>query len=281
VPEGLPQIVDAHVHLFPDKLFNAVYSWLDEHAWPIRYKRSSPEHIEFLTSRGISRIVGLHYTHGPGMAAKLNSYMAGLCKEYPQLIGTATVYPGEENAAGILEDGFRQGLSGVKLHAHVQFFEMDSPAMREVYEVCAKHDKPLVMHVGREPKSPVFPYPRDPYDICSASKLEWVIREYSDLRVCVPHLGADEFEEYANLIEKYDNLWLDVAMAIADYLPIEDPPYVKDMRADRIMYGTDFPNIPYAWDRELKRLCEMGLSEEALARILGKNALELFLKESD
>ena len=38
----------------------------------------------------------------------------------------------------------------------------------------------------------------------------------------------------------------------------------------------DFPSIPYAWDREIRKLSSLGLSEAALAGILGKNAIELF-----
>jgi len=45
---------------------------------------------------------------------------------------------------------------------------------------------------------------------------------------------------------------------------------------DRIMYGSDFPQLPYAWDRELKKLRELGLSEESLRLILSQNAVEFF-----
>jgi len=48
------------------------------------------------------------------------------------------------------------------------------------------------------------------------------------------------------------------------------------MRIDRVMYGTDFPNIPYAWDREVKQLLQLGLPERSLERVLGKNAVEFF-----
>jgi predicted TIM-barrel fold metal-dependent hydrolase len=48
------------------------------------------------------------------------------------------------------------------------------------------------------------------------------------------------------------------------------------MRADRIMYGTDFPNIPYAWDRELRRLCKAATADETLELILGSNAQDFF-----
>ncbi len=279
IADSLPSVIDAHVHLFPDELFAAIWAWFDQYAWPIRYKLNSLQVIEFLVSRGIDRIVGLHYAHRPGVARYLNLYMASLCKSCPQLIGTATIFPGEKNAAEILKHGFQLGLAGVKLHSHVQFFSMDSPEMHEIYEICSEYEKPLIIHVGREPKSPVFDYKRDPYEICGAEKVEPVLKQYPDLKVLVPHLGADEYEAFSNLINDYDNLWLDIAMVMADYLPDTNPPRLSGMRLDRVWYGTDFPHIPYAWDRELNRLCSMGFPESDLALILGGNALTLFSSE--
>ena len=78
------------------------------------------------------------------------------------------------------------------------------------------------------------------------------------------------------MLEHYDNLWLDTTMTLAEYLPIDYFPDLSKMRADRIIFGTDFPNIPYAWDRELKRLCQLKLPEDRLALILGENAKHLF-----
>jgi hypothetical protein len=42
------------------------------------------------------------------------------------------------------------------------------------------------------------------------------------------------------------------------------------------MYGSDFPNIPYNWDRELKALTTAGLSADALANITSKTAANFF-----
>ena len=78
------------------------------------------------------------------------------------------------------------------------------------------------------------------------------------------------------MIEKYDNLWLDTTMMLAGYLPMNYFPALADFRADRIIYGTDFPNLPYAWDREIKQLVRQNLSDHALERILGLNALEFY-----
>ena len=38
----------------------------------------------------------------------------------------------------------------------------------------------------------------------------------------------------------------------------------------------DIPNIPYAWDRELKWLLDSRLDDDQLNRILNKNAAEFF-----
>ncbi|MFZ3049010.1 MAG: amidohydrolase family protein [Desulfatirhabdiaceae bacterium] len=73
-----------------------------------------------------------------------------------------------------------------------------------------------------------------------------------------------------------DNLWLDTAMIMADYLPCKNIPRLDQLRIDRILYGSDFPNIPYAWNRELKKLAAMKLSENRLKRLLSENAREFF-----
>lgn len=274
LPQDLPEVVDAHVHLFPDHLFASIWQWFDKFGWPIRYRLRSPEIIEFLLSRGVSRIVGLHYAHRPGVARQLNAYMSGLCQAYPQLTAMATVYPGEKNARQILTQAFDSGLSGVKLHSHVQCFDMLDETMHEIYRTCLDFDKPLIMHVGREPKSPA--YPCDPYELCSAERLAQVLTEYPRLRICVPHLGADEFEAYCRLLENHSNLWLDTTMTLADYLPFDNTPDLKTMPADRLIYGSDFPNLPYAWDREIQRIRHLKLNRQRLAKLLNQNAAEFY-----
>lgn len=275
VPAGLPPVIDSHVHVFPEAVFAAVWQWFEQHGWSIRYQLSTEQVFDFLLSRGVSHIVALQYAHKPGIAGELNRYMADKCRLYPNRVtGLATVYPGEDAAGRILQEAFDAGLGGLKLHAHVQCFDMNAEYMNPLYECCQKNQKPLVVHAGREPKSPA--YPCDPHAICRADKLERVLRDFPDLRICVPHLGFDELRAYRELTEKTDNLWLDTAMVLADYFPGQERIDLKDYRADRVMYGTDFPNIPYAWDREIKRLKAADLGRDRLERLFTKNAADFF-----
>jgi uncharacterized protein len=275
IPNGCKRVIDAHVHVFPEKIFKAVWGWFDQHAWKIRYKISTQEIFTHLLNRGVSHIIALQYAHKPGMAELLNQYLAHKIKPFAgKVIGMATVFPGEPDADTILKQGFKLGLAGVKLHAHVQCFDMAAPYMEPIYQTCSDEHKPLIMHVGREPKSEE--YKCDPYDICSVQLLESVIQNFPDLKVCVPHLGFDETMEYRHLLEKYDNLWTDTTMVLADYFPMKEKINLSQYRMDRIMYGSDFPNIPYEWDRELKILAQSSLSKNQLDHILFKNAANFF-----
>jgi predicted TIM-barrel fold metal-dependent hydrolase len=279
VPDSLPPVVDAHVHVFPDLLFDAVWGWFDQFGWPIRYRLHTERLVAFLLQHGIDHIVALQYAHKPGIAADLNRYMVDLVGKTKAISGLATVFPGESGARRLLETAFNEGLKGVKLHSHVQCFEMDSPGMHAIYACCSDNDRPLLIHAGREPKSPA--YPCDPYKICHWTHVERVLRRYPDLKLVVPHLGADEFEAYQRLLDRFDHLWLDTTMVLADYLPIANPPDISRMRLDRLMFGTDFPNIPYAWDRELRRLATLKLDEKSLRQVLSENAAALYQIDLD
>jgi uncharacterized protein len=274
LPTQLPPVIDAHVHLFPDRVFDAVWRWFAQHGWPIRYQLHAHKVVEFLCSRGVEYIVGLQYSHRAGMARGLNRWMADFAAGEPRLVPLATVLPGEPDAADVLREAFALGLRGVKLHCHVQAFAVDAPEMAELYDVCIEHDRPMIIHAGREPKSPA--YPVDPHTICAADRVARVLADHPALRLCVPHLGVDEFAEYGALLEQFDGLWLDTTMTLADYFEVERPDWLLRVRPDRLIYGTDFPNLPYAWDREVVRIARMGMSEPDLAGLLGENARALY-----
>lgn len=274
VPEGLPDVVDSHVHVFPDGLFRAIWRWFDQHGWPIRYPLLAAEVVRFLQSRGVSELVLLTYAHKPGMARGLNAFVAELCAAHPRVLGCGTVMPGEPDAEAIVNEAFDAGLSGLKLHCHVQCTAVDAPELEAVYAICERRGRPIVVHAGREPKSPG--YACDPHALCSADRTRIVLEAFPKLRLVVPHLGADEFDAYGRLLERHDNLWLDTTMSVAGYFPGAVPWSLVEGFPGRILYGTDFPNLPFAWDRELTRLLERRLSPHALELLVGGTSRGLF-----
>jgi hypothetical protein len=274
VAADLPPVIDAHVHLFPDLAWDPIHRWFDRNAWPIRYRLRSPEIVAFLLERGVEHVVALQYAHRPGLARDMNRELAALCRTNPRVTGLATVFPGEPDTVAILEDAFADGLAGIKLHLHVIGMAIDHPGVLQALAVAAAADRPAVVHAGREPNSPA--YPRDTHAICSVDRAETALRAIPRLHLCVPHLGGDEFDEYADLLVRCDRVWLDTTMMLAGYFPYPERWDLLESFPHRVMYGTDFPNIPYAWDRELIRIAGRGLDRGALAAIVGGNARRFF-----
>jgi predicted TIM-barrel fold metal-dependent hydrolase len=275
VPEGLT-VIDAHVHLFPPRVFDALWRWFETNAWPIRYRLYAEDTIEFLLSRGVKRIVGLHYSHQPGMARVLNRFAADLAAAHSQVTALGTVLPGEPDAEAVVKEAFEDlGLHGLKLHCHVQQMAPDDPRMMPIYKLCEAYGKPMVLHAGREPALPSG-YGVDPYEICSANGVRRVLEQHPELTLVVPHLGADEIEAYGALIDEFPGLWLDTTMLLADYFPQKPSREYLERWGHRILYGSDFPGLPYAWDRELKQLLKYGLPEEIVRGIASENAKKVF-----
>jgi hypothetical protein len=271
VPEGV-DVIDAHVHLFPPRVFHAIWRWFDDHAWNIRYRLEAEQVIEHLSSRGVSKICGLHYSHKPGMAEPLNDFVLGLAKSHPQVLPFATVLPGEPGARDIVRKALRAGARGVKLHCHVQKLPADDPRLDEVYAECSDAGRPVVIHAGREPN--LGGYGVDVRALCGADQVARVLERHPRLRLVVPHLGADEYDAYSDLLDRFENLWLDTTMVIAGYFTKEPPASLFPGRPERLLYGTDFPNIPYAWNRELDRV--LTLDPAARRKVLHDNAAFLF-----
>ncbi|MHB8894923.1 MAG: amidohydrolase family protein [Candidatus Geothermincolia bacterium] len=274
VPDLLPPVVDAHVHVFPDSLMKAVRRWFDEHGYPVRYRLTSPELIAFLLERGVENLVLLTYAHKPGIAGGLNRYVAGLCAAEKRAVGLGTVFPGEPGVRELLREAASLGLRGIKVHQHVQCFDPAAAEIRAVCAACSDLGLPLVAHLGREPRSPA--YRCDPHILCGAEKTRRLLEDFPGLTLVVPHLGSDEYEAYARLMDRHDNLWLDTTMMLGGFFPVIEPPPLTRYRADRILYGSDFCNLPHAWDRELKRIAAMDLDAGRLELLLTSNARRLF-----
>ncbi|MCL4558722.1 MAG: amidohydrolase, partial [Deltaproteobacteria bacterium] len=113
-------IIDSHVHLFPDNLFNAIWRWFDTYAWQIKYKLYSEDCIQKLTDSGREKIVSYNYAHKPGVASYLNVWNNALQKSHPGLVVFGAIHPDDEDITVELDRIFRvYEFAGIKLHCHV------------------------------------------------------------------------------------------------------------------------------------------------------------------
>jgi len=270
-----PGVIDAHVHIFPREVFAAIRRWFDEHAWSCRYQLDAEALDAFLSARGVERYLGLHYAHKPGMAEQLNEFALEFAQGHPRCIPCATVFPGEPNAEGILDRALTAGARAVKLHGHVQRIAADDPRLDAVYGRVVEHGVLLIFHNGSAPAFSA--YGDELRALCTVAALERALRRFPEMRVCVPHFGFAETAGYVDLLGRYPNLYLDTAMGLAGFFPFHGGAELLARHSDRILYGTDMPNLPYAWDRDLRFIEQSDLDEEQRRAVLGGNARRLLL----
>lgn len=267
-------IIDAHVHLFPRRLAEAVRTWFDTHAWNIQYREDAEAALARLLSGGIDRVVTLPYAHKAGMSIALNDFTLALARAHPEVVPCCTVFPGEDGAARIVDEALEGPFSGIKIHSHVMKIAADDPRLAHVFVASARYRKPVVLHAGREPANEG--YGIDVHAFSGAARVRRALQEHPDAIVIIPHLGADEFAVFEQMLGEFENLYLDTAMVVGGFFPAMPDLEMVRRHPDRILYGTDYPNLPYDWTRELTVLRGLHLSQEAEARVLSGNAQRLF-----
>jgi predicted TIM-barrel fold metal-dependent hydrolase len=268
-------VVDAHVHIFPPRVFDAIWRWFDANAWPVLRRRYAEEAVAFLDAQGVERLWALHYAHVEGMARALNAYVSEVARRSPRVVPFGTVLPGEPGALDVVAESLDTlGHAGLKLHCHVQKVAPDDERMFPIYEAVARRGKVIVLHAGREPSHPAYGF--DCRGRCGLEPVARVVERFPELKLVVPHLGADQWREFLALCRSSRNLYLDTAMAVGGWLT-DDRPGREELLAvsDRLLFGSDFPNLPYEWPLERDWLLGLGLPQEALTAILGGNALAL------
>jgi hypothetical protein len=272
----LDRAIDAHTHLWPEGFYRAICQWFDEHAWRIKFRGDAEHAVQALRQAGASSNVALIYAHKPGIARLLNGFLAEVCRADKHVIGVGTVFPGEPDAKAIVREAIDvHGLRGIKLHCHVQGVAIDDPRTLEVLRECEAMNVVAVVHAGREPRAEG--YPADPYEICGAAHVENALRAVPNLKLVIPHLGLDEVAEHFALLERHETLFLDTAMACAEYFPNKLDWADIARWSHRIMLGTDFPITPFDEpERELHVLARRISDDAAFQRLIRGTAAALW-----
>lgn len=262
---------DSHVHLFPDAIYAALHRWFDANAWNIQFRGNAEAVIDQLVVSGTAKAVALAFAHKPGVSSYLNRFVAELCQAHPQVIGVGAVLPGEPDDLAIVDEAIGNlHLRGIKIHCHVSKLAIDDPRVMRVLARCAQLRVPAVVHAGKEPSSAA--YGVDTRALCDVARTRSVLRRLPDLKLVVPHIGADEFADYLELTRQFEGLYVDTAMACADYFD-HGPDWAQlEACADRVLYGTDYPIVPYDADREISVLAARIVDDGAFAAIARDNA---------
>jgi uncharacterized protein len=272
---GLDGLVDVHVHFLPDQVMNAVWAYFDqasEHygtAWPIYYRTSVEERLKTLDSLGVRAFPALVYPHKPGMAAWLNEWARDFAEATPGCVPSGTFYP-EPGASAYVREALELGTPIFKVHVQVGDYDPRSDELDDVWGQLAEAAVPVVVHCGSGPI---------PGRHTGPGPFGEVLRKHPQLTAVIAHLGMPEYAEHLALTS-YPNVHLDTTMALTPFtealmpFPHDLRPRLADLQ-DRIVLGSDFPNIPYPYATQLTALEQLDLGNNWLRAVCWTNGTRL------
>lgn len=276
---AIPGIADVHTHFMPDAVMQKVWHVFDMAErtygvpWPIEYRLPDEGRVALLRGWGVRAFTALGYAHRPGMASWLNEWAAGFSAENPDCVRSATFFP-EPGVAEYVAQAITDGARVFKVHVQVSGIDVLDRSLRPVWTDLQDSKTPVVIHCGSGPIPGVFTGP---------GPVTELLREFPRLELIIAHAGAPEYAEFLDLVEAYPGVHLDTAMAFTAFLeerapfPLAVRPRLRDagLRGD-VLFGSDFPNLPYPYSEAVDALVRLGFGEDWLRAVLWGGSARLF-----
>ena len=267
---------DCHVHLLPQRLLRAIRESLHEAAgWEFPHP-ADPAAVEArLREAGVTRYFALPYAHAADIAADLNDWVLDWANDSELCVPFATVHPGDDVEA-VVRDAFARGARGLKFQCPVQECTPDDPRLDPAFELAAEYDQPVLFHAGTAPM-----YDDSPY--VGVDHFRSFCESYPEVRACCAHMGAFETDAFLDVLRDHETAFLDTSFTMSTaasqygaFEPDSIPDDIFEAFAGRIMYGSDFPNIPHPYQAECDGLLARDLSESATTAVF-RGAADRFL----
>ena len=273
---GIPGLYDVHVHFLPPNIMAKVREQFDSagpligRRWPIVYRGTDEELVAQLRGLGVRRFSALPYAHRPGIAAYLNDWARSFAQAVPECLHSATFYP-EPSAAEYVADAIDEGVEIFKVHVQVGDFDLRDAHLDKVWGQLADSGRPVVIHAGSGPV---------PNENTGPAPMLEVLERHPRLTAVMAHMGAPEYREFLEMAERFERVYLDTTMAFTDFFE-EMAGFPDDLTGrlhdlgDKVLLGSDFPNIPYHYAHQVESLERLGMGDDWLRMVCWENAYTL------
>jgi predicted TIM-barrel fold metal-dependent hydrolase len=276
-------IVDAHVHVFPDEvalhrerffdgepIFEAIY------ADPASRLVTADRLVTAMDDHGVAVSVALGFPwKKQANMDRHNQAILEAQRRYPErIIGLGMVDPALTDAPARARDLLEAGLGGL---GELAWYDQDLDAevrgqLAPLATVCAEAGKPLLLHTN---EAVGHKYPgKAPMTLGALYEL---LKQNPRTIWILAHWGGGLFF-YAlmkkEVAEVFRNVYFDTAASPFLYQPQVYAEACRIVGPEKILFGTDYPLI--APDRYYRELEAAGLSQDEKSLILGRNARTIF-----
>ncbi len=260
--------IDIHAHFFPHKMFAAVWAFFEKHNWRIHYKDTPERLADMLRCFGAERFTVLNYLHRPGLRDGLAEWTRDFAASQPGAVPFGTLFPGEAGNTDAARTWFDEwNFAGIKIQPLVSCRPIHDPSMYPVFDLMQERGKWLIVHAG------TAPYPNE---FTRLDHLEALLSDFPGLNTILAHMGGYDYEHALDMLDRFPRLMLDTTMIFVRTDVFDSAYPIPCERLlpyrDRLLFGSDFPNIPYPYEESVEGLLRLGLGDEFLDKVFRENA---------
>ena len=259
-------VIDAHVHIFPDRLAPKALKSLSEICKSPYYMDGTADGMrQALKSWGVDAAVCMNIATKPKQQLSVNRFAASVQGDGLYCFGS--VHPDAPDAIDELRHIKELGLYGVKLHPDYQDFIVDDSRLFPIYEAISELQLPVTFHTGWDPYSPNLTH-------APSQAVAKVADLFPRMTIIAAHMGGlnryDESEEY---LAGKENVYLDTALSCRNCSPEQMLRLIRRHGAEKVLFASDCP-----WSRssdELAFLERLPLTSKERDAIYFQNARRL------
>ena len=269
------KIIDAHLHLFsPDE------PWAEETAQTVGHHNSIDHLRQTYEELGI--------VHGVVMG---NKTLETDCHLWPSDLfhycyglDSSTLEGNRERLSLMVEKAEfhlqQNQCCGIKLYPGYDKIPLSDPAYKPIYELAARYDKPVAVHMG------LTAFSKAHMKYCHPMALDEVAADHDKTRFVMCHFGNPFFESAAAVMAKNPNVATDLSGFLDGRVDLDA--YFEDQSGyifllktwlnatcswNRIMYATDWPIVNL---EEYIRFIQRIVPEKHWEQVFFQNAKQIY-----
>jgi uncharacterized protein len=257
-------IVDAHLHVWPDHIADAMQSQRPA-GLPLRFDGKLSGLLRTMDEAGIDKGLALGVAIKASNVARTNEFIGTVPRD--RLVPMGTVHPDlpvEENLRHLRDNG----IVGVKLHPLFQALSYADPRVHEILEALADAGMPVITHVGAGEDA-------EANERGAPALVRRVADALPNLTLIACHYGGyhrlDEADQH--VVGSHVTLETSWPPTLAELEPRRLVALIRRHGADRVVYGSDWPMADPA--AEIAAIRNLGLTDEEQDGILGGNLMRI------
>lgn len=259
-------LIDFHTHIFPPKVAPKAIDALEHSSQSKAVLDGTLDSLkESMKEAGVDLSVVLPIATRPKQTHSIIDY-ALETNQKPGFLSFASVHPMDPDYKGQLRRIQELGFKGIKLHPDFQDFFIDDPEAFHVMDYAASLGLIIVLHSGED-----ISYPDCHHN--TPKRMLPVIKALPGAKIVAAHMGGWRYWDDVERLLMDTDLYIDTCFSLGFCSKEQFLRIARNFNPDRILFGTDSPWT--SQKQSLEEIRSLGLDEDLMGKILGKNAQAL------